>query len=145
MSIRFSTTAELSFLIFSKQVFQGMLYRQVAVKRVQIFQTEKTIEIKLFKPTEVCGKGRRQNSLPLSAAKHFTIKSSFSCISWQQLAAEQGAAASSILTSPLKYKVRKMVKSLLKHHYCCPMLLMQTTKTAISLQTKAIYHHFYVF
>ena len=37
-----------------------------------------------------------------------------------------------------KVKVRKMAKSLLKHHCYCPMLLMWTTKTAICLQTKAI-------
>ena len=31
----------------------------------------------------------------------------------------------------VKYKVRKMAKSLLKHHCYCPILLMQTTKTAV--------------
>ena len=44
-----------------------------------------------------------------------------------------------------KYKVRKMAKSLLKHHCCCPMLSMRTTKTAVCLQTKAICHHLYGF
>ena len=39
------------------------------------------------------------------------------------------------------YKVRKMAKSLLKQHFYCPMLLMHTTKTAVCLQTKAIFHH----
>ena len=43
----------------------------------------------------------------------------------------------------MKYKVRKMAKSLLKHHCYCPMLLMWTTKTAVCLQTKAIFHHLY--
>ena len=31
----------------------------------------------------------------------------------------------------VKYKVRKMAKSLLKHHCYCPMLLMQTTGVVI--------------
>ena len=39
----------------------------------------------------------------------------------------------------VKYKVRKMTKSLLKHHCYCPMLLMRTTKTAVCLQTQAIF------
>ena len=38
-----------------------------------------------------------------------------------------------------------MAKSLLKHHCYCPMLLMRTTKTAVCLQTKAIFHHLYGF
>ena len=38
----------------------------------------------------------------------------------------------------VKYKVRKMAKSLLKLHCYCPMLLVQTTKTTLCLQTKAI-------
>ena len=39
----------------------------------------------------------------------------------------------------VKYKVRKMAKSLLKHHcYCCPVLLMHTTKTSVCLQTETI-------
>ena len=42
-----------------------------------------------------------------------------------------------------KYKVRKMAKSLLKHCCYCPVLLMQTTKTDVCLQTKAIFHHSY--
>ena len=37
-----------------------------------------------------------------------------------------------------------MAKSLLKHHCYCPMLLMRTTKTAVCLQTKAVFHHLYV-
>ena len=41
----------------------------------------------------------------------------------------------------VKYNVRKMAKSLLKHHCYCPMLLMRTTKTDVCLQTKAIFHH----
>ena len=47
----------------------------------------------------------------------------------------------------VNYKVRKMAKSLSKHHcYCyCPMLFMQTTKTAVCLQTKVIFHHLYGF
>ena len=40
-----------------------------------------------------------------------------------------------------KYKVRKMAKSLLKHHCYCPMLLMWTTKTVVCLGTKVIFHH----
>ena len=40
----------------------------------------------------------------------------------------------------VKYKVRKMTESLLKHHCNCPVLLMRTTKTAVCLQTKAIFH-----
>ena len=45
----------------------------------------------------------------------------------------------------VKYKVRKMSKSLLKHHCSCycPILLMRTTKTAVCLQTKAIFYHLY--
>ena len=38
----------------------------------------------------------------------------------------------------VKYKVRKMAKSLLKNRYC-PMLLMRTPKTAVYLQTKAFF------
>ena len=38
-----------------------------------------------------------------------------------------------------------MPTSLLKQHCYCPMLLMQTTKTAVCLQTKAIFHHLYGF
>ena len=45
----------------------------------------------------------------------------------------------------VKYKVRIMAKSLLKHHCYCPMLLMRTTKTAVRLQTKGIFHHLYRF
>ena len=45
----------------------------------------------------------------------------------------------------VKYKVRKMVKCLLKHHCYCPKLLMRTTKTAVCLQTKAIFYHLNVF
>ena len=45
----------------------------------------------------------------------------------------------------VKYKVRKMAKSLSKDHCCCPMLLMQTTKTSVCLRTKAIFHHLYGF
>ena len=44
----------------------------------------------------------------------------------------------------VKYKVGKMAKSLLKHHCYCPKLLMQTTKTAVCLQTNAFFHHPYV-
>ena len=43
----------------------------------------------------------------------------------------------------VKYKMKKMAKSLLKDHDYCPMLLMQTTKTAVCLQTKAIFRHLY--
>ena len=43
----------------------------------------------------------------------------------------------------VKYKVRKMATRLVKQHCYCPMLLMQTTKTAVCLQTKAIFHHLY--
>ena len=45
----------------------------------------------------------------------------------------------------VKYKVRKMAKSLLKHHCYCLMLLMWNTKTAVCLQTNAVFHHLYVF
>ena len=45
----------------------------------------------------------------------------------------------------VKYKVRKMAKSLLKHHCYCPMLLMRTTKTAVCYQTKAIFYYLYGF
>ena len=45
----------------------------------------------------------------------------------------------------VKYIVRNMPTSLLKLHCYCPMLLMRTTKTAVCLQTKAIFHHLYVF
>ena len=45
----------------------------------------------------------------------------------------------------VKYKVRKMAKSLLKHHFYCPMLLMWTTKTAVCLQTKATFDQLYGF
>ena len=41
----------------------------------------------------------------------------------------------------MKYKVRKMTKSLLRHHCYCPMLLMRTTKTSVCLQTNAIFQH----
>ena len=34
----------------------------------------------------------------------------------------------------VKFKVKKMAKSLLKHHCYCQMLLMRTTKTAVCLQ-----------
>ena len=44
----------------------------------------------------------------------------------------------------VKYGVR-MVKSLFKHHCYCPMLLMQTTKTVVCLQTKAICYQLYEF
>ena len=37
----------------------------------------------------------------------------------------------------VKYKVRTIAKSLLKHYCHFPMLLMRTTKTAVCLQTKA--------
>ena len=75
--------------------------RNIVVIRVQISQTEKTIEIQLVRPT-----------MPEYA---------------------------------VKYKVRKMAKSLLKHHCYCRLLLMWTTKTAVCLQTKAIFHHLYGF
>ena len=39
----------------------------------------------------------------------------------------------------------KMPTSLLKQHCYCPMLLMWTTKTAVCLQTKAIFHYIYGF
>ena len=42
-------------------------------------------------------------------------------------------------------EVRKMAKDLLKHLCYCPILLMRTTKTALCLQTKAIFHHLYGF
>ena len=45
----------------------------------------------------------------------------------------------------IKYKVRKLAKILLKYRCYCPLLLMQTTKTAVCLQTKAIFHHLYGF
>ena len=38
-----------------------------------------------------------------------------------------------------KYEVRKMSEGLLKHNCHCPMLLKRTTKTAVCLQTKAIF------
>ena len=44
----------------------------------------------------------------------------------------------------VKFKVREMAISLSKHHCYCPMLLIRTTKTAVCLQTKAIFHHLYV-
>ena len=50
-----------------------------------------------------------------------------------------------LLRYVVKYKLRKMAKTLLKHHCYCPMLLMRTTKTAVCLQTKAIFHHPYGF
>ena len=37
------------------------------------------------------------------------------------------------------------IRSLSKHYCYCPMLLMRTTKTAVCLQTKAIFHHLYGF
>ena len=43
----------------------------------------------------------------------------------------------------VKYKVRKMAKSLLGHHCYCPMLLMWTTETGVCLQTKVVFHHIY--
>ena len=43
----------------------------------------------------------------------------------------------------VKYQVRKMATRLLKQHCYCSMLLMQTTKTAVCLQTNAISHHLY--
>ena len=43
------------------------------------------------------------------------------------------------------YMGREMVGSLLKHHCYCPMLLMWTTKTAVCLQTKAIFRYLYEF
>ena len=45
----------------------------------------------------------------------------------------------------VKYQVIEMLTSLLKQHCYCPMLLMRTTKTAVCLQTKAIFHHLYGF
>ena len=44
----------------------------------------------------------------------------------------------------VKYTVREIAKSLLKHHCYCPKLLMRTTKTAVCIQTKDIFHHLYV-
>ena len=38
----------------------------------------------------------------------------------------------------VKYQVKNMPTSLLKQHCYCRMILMQTTKTAVYLQTKAI-------
>ena len=35
-------------------------------------------------------------------------------------------------------------KTSYKHHCYYPMLLMRTTKTAVCLQTKAIFHHLYL-
>ena len=66
---------------------------------VKIFKTEKTIEIQLVRPTEVCGK---------------------------------------VLSKENAYKSVKTALLL-------PMLLMRTTKTAVCIQTKAIFHHLYVF
>ena len=42
---------------------------------------------------------------------------------------------------PLEYKWKKMAKILLKLFCYCPMLLTWTTKTAVCLQTKSIFHH----
>ena len=42
----------------------------------------------------------------------------------------------------VKYKEGKIAKSLLKHHCYCSMLFMWTTKTAVCLQTKAIFTGF---
>ena len=71
------------------------------VIKVNIFQTEKTIEIQQdIRTTEVCGKV---------------------CL------------------------VRQMAKCLLRYHYYCPMLLMQTTKTDVCLQTNTIVHQLYGF
>ena len=57
--------------------------------------------------------------------------------------------SSSCSRNVVTYKVRKMAtslaKSLLKQHCYCPMLLMQTTKTAVCLQTKGVFHHLYGF
>ena len=39
--------------------------------------------------------------------------------------------------------MRKIAKTLLKQHCYCPMLLMRTTKTAVCLQNKVIFHLFY--
>ena len=52
---------------------------------------------------------------------------------------------SGLLRYVVMYKVRKMAKCLLNLHCYCPMLLMWTTKTAVCLQTKAIFHHLYGF
>ena len=41
----------------------------------------------------------------------------------------------------VKYQVEKMPTSLLKQHCYCSMLLIQTTKTAVCLQTEAIFHY----
>ena len=38
-----------------------------------------------------------------------------------------------------------MAKGLLKHHCYSPMLSVQTTKAAVCLQIKAIFHLLYVF
>ena len=45
----------------------------------------------------------------------------------------------------VKYKVRKIAKSMLKHHCYCLMFLMETTKTAVCLQTMAICHQLHEF
>ena len=45
----------------------------------------------------------------------------------------------------VKYRLRNMAKCLLKNLYHRPMLLMRTTKTAVCLQRKAIFHHVYGF
>ena len=42
-------------------------------------------------------------------------------------------------------KLTEVPTSLLKQQYYCPTLLMLTTKTAVCLQTKDIFHHLYWF
>ena len=38
-----------------------------------------------------------------------------------------------------------MAKGLLKRHFYCPIVLIQTTKTPVHLQTNAIFQLIYVF
>ena len=65
---------------------------------------------------------------------------SLSC-NWYACNLQQESGQMSQLRSLTKYNVQKMAKS----HCYCPILLMRTTKTAVCLQTKAIFHHLYGF
>ena len=86
-----------SILCFSKLGIKSEPTRSIVVNWVKIFKTEKTIEIQIVRPTEVCGKVLSEKKRPISS---------------------------------------------LKQHCYCPM---RTIKTAVCLQTKAIFQHLYGF
>ena len=94
---------------------------------------------------------RCYNSSPQALGIIFkcTLFSTRSCLNGKKHSGQMGEKCSKVknqekynrsgqLRYVVKYKVRNMAKSLLRYHCYCPMVLMQTTNTAVFESTSCV-------